>query len=772
MAKSKAPEKPFKRVRERLKHIAWAGAIALVLQLLTLLMPVDQLFWTIQSRLAKIDASGDIVFIGARENLTDPRFPQRRAELAQLITRLDQAGAKDIYVDILFDRESRPEEDAALNAALRGAGGRVFLVESLATDLNGENRLNTSVPAVSSHVSSVRAQLWSDVFGLVWNMPYEVAGKGSKLPTISASIAGARPGEETTHPISYFYNQSSIPTYRFISLQAETSDLRPFAGKSVVIGLIDPPGASRINLPGSTSVAPSLVHIYAAETLKANHTKQVDGLTALLIVIALLALIALLPKRSLRNTASLVLILSLPVAFVALPQAAILLAPSSAIIFLFAYAIYRGRARWRSSFQFVDAATDLPTFAALEADRKVSDMVPAIIVARIHRFEEVRRSLPVELHTEYVLRIIARLSAATQDATIYIGKGNMLAWTMEDTDAAVIKEHLEGLRALFSSPLMVGDNQVDVGITFGVDITPSPNVTRRVAAAVSAAESTNETFDPIAIADKTSDEDLIWNISLQGRIDAALANGEIFLVYQPKVSLQSGQLVGVESLVRWRDPVKGVIAPDQFIRQCENAGRMSHLTRHVLTEACQAGINFAKAGMRVPVAVNISATMLHERAIVTMVRDVLEETGLEPTRLTLEVTETYRINNLGRAAEILGELSALGTKISMDDFGVGAASLEALVRLPFTELKIDRLFVSRMVEDAKALAIVKSVLKLGRESRISVVAEGVETLETLNLLRDSGCLIAQGYGISRPVSFDDILAFQDLKVNQAKTNMV
>jgi len=164
--------------------------------------------------------------------------------------------------------------------------------------------------------------------------------------------------------------------------------------------------------------------------------------------------------------------------------------------------------------------------------------------------------------------------------------------------------------------------------------------------------------------------------------------------------------------------------------------------------------------------------MLHERAIVTMVREVLEETGLEPTRLTLEVTETYRITNLDRAAVILGELDALGTKISMDDFGVGAASLEALVRLPFSELKIDRLFVSRMAEDAKALAIVRSVLQLGRESRITVVAEGVETIETLNLLRESGCPIAQGYRISRPVSFDEIIDFQNVIENQMLKNIV
>ena len=191
-----------------------------------------------------------------------------------------------------------------------------------------------------------------------------------------------------------------------------------------------------------------------------------------------------------------------------------------------------------------------------------------------------------------------------------------------------------------------------------------------------------------------------------------------------------------------------------------------------LTEGCQSGVRFEEMGMHIPVAINISATLLHERAIVNMVRDVLEQTGLEPTRLTLEITETYRIANLDRAAEILNELHALGPKISMDDFGVGAASLEALVRLPFSELKIDRLFVDRMTSDPKALGIVRAVLQLGRESRITIVAEGVEDAETLNLLRDSGCTVAQGYHISRPVEFDRITDFQRLRPRSLKTNMV
>jgi EAL domain-containing protein (putative c-di-GMP-specific phosphodiesterase class I) len=386
---------------------------------------------------------------------------------------------------------------------------------------------------------------------------------------------------------------------------------------------------------------------------------------------------------------------------------------------------------------------------------------PTIIVAKLHRFEEVRQTLPTELHAEYVLRIIDRLNAAAPATKIYLGPGHAIAWCLDEKDQGLVKDHLEGLRALFGSPLQVGEQQVDVGITFGVDISPSRDVVRRLANAVTAAERTTETYSPIQIAEAKSEDELIWNISLQARIDAALTQNEIFLVYQPKISIETGEMVGMEALVRWRDPVRGLIPPDSFISQCEETGRIGHLTRHVLGEACLAGALLEREGRQLSVAVNISATLLHDTAIVAMVREVLAQTDFDPRLLTLEITETYRISDMGTAGASLHELAALGITISMDDFGVGAASLEALLHLPFAELKIDRVFIDQLGQKPRALAIVRSVLELGRQLRIKVVAEGVEDAATLELLRQAGCPLAQGFGICRPVTLAEAVDFRD-----------
>lgn len=772
MVGPKPTERTAAKRGERFRHVLWAGLISLVLTALTLLHPLDQVLWTIQSRTASVAASGDIIFVSSEQDLSNPEFPDRRAQLAALVRQLGDSGAEAVYVDSVFDAATTPAVDSDLNSALRGFGKNAYLVQDVRTGLNGRSLRRASIPAIGTDVPQVGSELYRNYMGHVWDAPYLVGYGDGYVPNVAAQIAGVSGSVGDLFPVNYDFALDTVPVYSFD--QARTGDSLPLdlTGKTILIGSENRMDGRPISIPGLTDVSPTLIHVFAAETLKADRTRYVSPIFLVFLAFLLVAVSTHLPAGRWRRLAYSSIVVATIIGVFVSAQLGWRVGFAGLIGFLSIYGAFRLRAVWKDSFALIDPDTNLPTFAVLESDEETKEAVPAIIVAKIHRFEQVRRTLPKELHSEYLLRIIARLKAATQDATIYLGQGHLIAWTLPEKEPALLHEHLEGLRALFSSPLIVGDQQVDVGITFGVDITPSPNVARRLASAVAVAEQTNETFEPIAIADTTSDDDLIWNISLQARIDAALSNGEIYLVYQPKVMVQTGEIVGVEALVRWNDPVRGHIPPDNFIRQCETAGRMTHLTRFVLEEACKAGIAMEDRGLSIPVAVNVSATLVHEHAVVDLVSDVLHKTGFEPRRLTLEITETYRISNLERAAEILGELRALGAKISMDDFGVGAASLEALLLLPFGELKIDRMFIAAMTNDDKAAGIVRNVLQLGKDLRIIVVAEGVEDAQTLTALRDSGCLVAQGFGISRPIPINKILEFHADGDKRLRRNMV
>lgn len=763
---------------ERSSHATWAGLVALVLSISTLLLPLDQLTWVLQSRMVSFDVSGDIVYVGSSTDLTDPKEPQRRVELAEALDSLRSIGVDRVYLDMAFPRTSNAAADARLNQALQAFNGRAYLVRTANDAASGEPVFSQNVPQVGAGIPQVGTYRWRDFSGYVWELYEVVRASDEQLPALHTALAGGGTGREFGQ-VFYGFERRSIPTYGIEQIANATGPLGTrnlsagdLRGKTVVLGDFERSDGQVFKIPGHQGVPATFIDIYGAETLKAGYTKTINSWTVVLLTLLALLLLARVPQARLRYAGYTTLVLAFPLATYAAARVAVPISLSGGLVVIAIFSALRLRAMWQKTLRLIDPETKLPTFAAMEAAAELVDGSQAIIVARIHRFEEVKRTLPRELHAEYILRLIARLKAAKRDAVIYAGPGHLIAWTFPEKEPALVREHLEGLRALFSSPLLVGDNQVDVRITFGVDITPSPNVTRRLAAAIDAAERTTETYEPIVIAESTSDEDLIWNISLQARIDAALASGEIYMIYQPKVLVQTGEIVGVESLVRWRDPVKGLIPPDSFIRQCENAGRMSHLTRHALTEACQAGNRFAENGLEIPVAVNISSTLVHEPQIVAMVSEVLHETGFDPRRLTLEITETYRISDFDRAAEVLRDLAALGPKISMDDFGVGAASLEALQRLPFGELKIDRLFIAAMKDDDKAYAIVRNVLQLGKDLRIIVVAEGVENAATLKKLRDAGCLVAQGFGISRPIPWEEVLQFHQLRPEERLTKMV
>ena len=318
------------------------------------------------------------------------------------------------------------------------------------------------------------------------------------------------------------------------------------------------------------------------------------------------------------------------------------------------------------------------------------------------------------------------------------------------------------MRALFATPIYVSGSSIDVGISFGVaKIDGDPAA--RLAAAVAAAEESSEALAPIKIAESNSRFDELWDLSLRARIDEAMEAGEIFCVYQPKIDTRSGTMTGAEALVRWKDPVRGFIPPMNFIAQCEKAGRMEALTEFVFRTACEAGKMLHLRGRSLTMSINVSATMLSDMRVVALMRNALLASGFDARFLILEVTETSRIGDLQTAELVLNELKAMGARISIDDFGVGETNFETFFALPFDEVKIDRLFVANMARSEKARAIVSSIVKMSKDARIGVVAEGAEDAETIRILIEMGCTHVQGYVLAHPMQLEKLLKFKELK---------
>lgn len=236
----------------------------------------------------------------------------------------------------------------------------------------------------------------------------------------------------------------------------------------------------------------------------------------------------------------------------------------------------------------------------------------------------------------------------------------------------------------------------------------------------------------------------------------AMERQEFFLLYQPKIDLQAGRVTGVEALVRWRHPERGVIAPREFIPFAESSACIDQLTQWIGATACAEARAWDAAGCRLDLAVNVSVRNLHDAELADQLEAHCLQAGLNPSRVTLELTETSAMRDAGQMLDVLTRLRLKGFRLAIDDFGSGYSSLVQLHRLPFNEIKVDREFVSNCATSAESRSIVRLVVELAHALRMHAVAEGVESAKTLQLLREMGCNEAQGAFIAPALAAQDV----------------
>ena len=413
-----------------------------------------------------------------------------------------------------------------------------------------------------------------------------------------------------------------------------------------------------------------------------------------------------------------------------------------------------------------DRLTGLPNHAFFEEhtrralmEARSFDRRLASIIVDLNRLRDVNDAFGFH-HGDHVLKEVGvRLSRILRSGALLARmRGDefavLCAVTGTDDAMAVAREMVDVLDV----PFNIGGIMIDIVSTVGISMYPEhgkdgSQLMRRADVAMNDAKKSAKRY---ALYRSEQDEHRAQRLAMVGELRHAISTNQLTLYYQPKVNIVDGQISGLEALVRWVHPERGIVPPDEFVGLAEQSGLIKPLTDWVVTQALRQSAMWRRDGLALPIAVNLSAHNLRDPGFVKKLEQSLCEFEARPDWIELEITEGAVMEDPASALEILKGLREIGITLSIDDFGTGYSSLGYLKKLPVDAVKIDKSFVIDMIDDQDSEAIVRTTINLGHELGLKVVAEGVESRRALDRLAGLGCDVAQGYFISRPMPERDL----------------
>jgi diguanylate cyclase (GGDEF)-like protein len=387
-----------------------------------------------------------------------------------------------------------------------------------------------------------------------------------------------------------------------------------------------------------------------------------------------------------------------------------------------------------------------------------------LLLIDLDNFKTVNDTLGHSAGDELLITVAGRLSAQVRPAdTLARLGGDEFAILVEDLDADAASALAQRIIAGVRQPVQAGTQDVICTMSVGIaavqagDPITAEELLRNADLAMYAAKRSGR--DGYTVFDPAMHEDVLREAQLRAELEAALIAEEFFLQYQPIVDLPSGQLTGVEALVRWQHPTDGVVGPDTFIPVAEETGLIVPLGRWVLNQACHQLARWYRsmpAAEHMRMSVNVSARQLQNPGFVSELADAITSAGIDPTSIILEITESLFLDDTEPVLATLWGVHDLGVRVAIDDFGTGYSALSYLQKFPVDILKIDRSLVSGTQTGGREADLAGAVIQMGRALRLQTVAEGIETCDQSVALRDLGYDFGQGFHFARPVDANSI----------------
>lgn len=740
------------------RTIALALLLSVAAGLSSIAEPIDRIIESAVGRVAWRPVSGDIVIV-ALDDKTLERMGKNDFSMAQharVVDGVNRAGAKRLFVDFLFDRRGADRDFPKMTAAIRRMGSRAVLaVEAKSADL-GDSQL-TRFPSPAFGTAAQLACIgWEYEFWQVWRLPTALNVNGRDIPTFSSLLANVRNPKVGTYALDLSYNTDTIRTYSAIDVISGQVGARELAGKDVIFAATATAYQDTHYLPGHDKIPGAFIHLIGGETLKRGQPIDIGWIPALALTAA--ALIGALAFRRTRhfNWIAVATGLGLIVVKVALMPMLVTVSIGASLFLIATISTNVARTSRRKSAQHENPVSGLPNFEALRTQASYGSAT--VIAAKVVNFEDLAAFIPGEGLSKLVEQVARRLQLASQGTTLYHDLDGTFAWLVPYYQHSQIETQLMGLAALFNAPLTIDELKVDVSMAFGVNDEFEGSNAQRLAAALVAAEKSIRSRVLWTKYTPQQKDDAGWQLSFHSQLEDALNAGDIWVAFQPQYRIATRQLVGVEALVRWTHPTRGPISPDEFIVQAEKSQDIYRLTLFVMDQAIRSAAQLQKLGTEIHMSVNLSATLLDHKDLVSTIRVMLSAHHLPPERLTIEITETAQIENSLQARQTLAQIRRAGMRLSIDDYGTGQSNLEYLTEIEADEIKIDKRFVMTMRDSQRNLEVVKSTIDLAHRLGATAVAEGIEDAQTMALLDQLGCDIGQGYLLGKPQLIGDLLA--------------
>lgn len=395
----------------------------------------------------------------------------------------------------------------------------------------------------------------------------------------------------------------------------------------------------------------------------------------------------------------------------------------------------------------------------------------ALIYIDVDNFTEINDTLGYDVGDQLIISIasVLKKSLRRQDMLFHFGIDKFIIFDKESNNELQGASYIYELLKKLNTNFKIEGYDIFVNVSIGVSIYPKDakdykTLIRNADIAMNYAKKMDKSN--YKFFEKSLEEEIQEKVKLQQELRQAVENNELQVFYQPKIDVNTGEIDGMEALVRWKHSKKGYIPPSKFIPLAEQTGIITEIGQFVLRTACVQNKNWQKLGYKpVKVAVNLSMRQLKGNSFINFIKKVLEETQLDPKWLEFEITESMVMENFEQTEKLLKKITNLGIDISLDDFGTGYSSLNYLKSLPIDCIKIDKSFIDEILTDKKQNFISSALINLAHGINLRVIAEGVETIDQFKMLKKYDCDTIQGYFFSKPIPDEE---FEDMLRNNKK----